>query len=237
MARPRLLLVAGISELEWQIRPQLEEWAETAAFDPPGIGASPGEWSIEASVARALAEVKGRGWEDYVLVADGWGCWYVPGILAAGSDRVRGFALGHAALSTRMTGERPPWNAAVWEVLASTLKQGREAFARFAIPQFTRDGINEAVAGEMVERIPIPVFEAFMRTGQNIEHDLEAALRPLDIPLLLVQHRDCLLFSDEGYADAVAAFPRAKTAATEKTCSADPAFADALKRFCEGLSR
>ena len=31
MTRPRLLLIPASSELEWVIRPQLEEWAEVVA--------------------------------------------------------------------------------------------------------------------------------------------------------------------------------------------------------------
>jgi hypothetical protein len=35
LTRPRLLLVPLITELEWVIRPRLEEWAEVATFDVP----------------------------------------------------------------------------------------------------------------------------------------------------------------------------------------------------------
>ena len=41
MARPRLLLVAEFTELEWAIKPELEEWAEVLSFDPPGVGTEP----------------------------------------------------------------------------------------------------------------------------------------------------------------------------------------------------
>jgi pimeloyl-ACP methyl ester carboxylesterase len=233
--RPRLLLVSGVSELEWQIKPQLEEWAEVATYDPPGVGDSPGEWSIESAVDRGLAEVGERDWDSYVIVADGWGQWYAAGILEARPDSVRGYAVGHAALSHRMTGERAPWNAEVWDALSNLILQGRESFARFAIPQFTRDGIDERLAAEMVERVPMSVFEAMMEAGRTAEYDLDAVLRPLDLPLLFAQHKDCLLFSDDGYADAVAAFPEARTCSMEKTCPASPVFASALREFCDEI--
>jgi hypothetical protein len=35
--QPPLLLIPFTSELEWEIRPQLEEWADVLAFDPPGV--------------------------------------------------------------------------------------------------------------------------------------------------------------------------------------------------------
>lgn len=118
MDKPRLLLVPGISELEWQIKPQLEKWADVASYDPPGVGGSPGEWSIEAAVDRGLKELDQRGWVDYVLVADGWGSAYGVGILQARPEALRGFALGHAALSARMTGDRAPLHGAVWDAPA-----------------------------------------------------------------------------------------------------------------------
>ena len=39
MTRPRLLLVPLLTELEWDpIRAQLEEWADVASYDLPGVG-------------------------------------------------------------------------------------------------------------------------------------------------------------------------------------------------------
>lgn len=111
-------------------------------------------------------------------------------------------------------------------------RTGREQFARFAIAQFTRDGYDEELAAEMLERIPMATLEAMLETGKRVEYDLEALLRPLNMPLLFAQHKDCLLFTDEGYADAVAAFPEARTCSMEKVCAVNPIFADALREFC-----
>ena len=41
MTRPQLLLIPGYSELEWVVQPELEEWAEVAVFDAPGVGGEP----------------------------------------------------------------------------------------------------------------------------------------------------------------------------------------------------
>ena len=235
MDRPRLLLVPGISELEWQIKPQLEEWADVASYDPPGVGESPGAWSLQGSIDRGLQELDERAWDDFVLVADGWGSWYGVGILQARSRSLRGFALGHAALSARMTGERAPLHGAVWDALSNLLREGRESFAPFAVAQFTRDGYSAELATEMLERISMSSLEAMMGAGPQVEYDLEAVLRPLDLPLLFARHEDCLLFSDEGYADAVAAFPEARTCSMEKVCAVNPIFAEALRDFCEEI--
>src|SRR5215208_5051276 len=39
--RPCLLLVPAFTELQWTIKPLLEEWAEVASYDPPGVGSEP----------------------------------------------------------------------------------------------------------------------------------------------------------------------------------------------------
>ena len=36
--RPRLLILPEFTELEWTIIPLLEEWAEVASYDAPGVG-------------------------------------------------------------------------------------------------------------------------------------------------------------------------------------------------------
>ena len=45
--RPRLLLVPSFTELEWGIRPELEEWAEVVSFDCPGVGGNEIPFEIE----------------------------------------------------------------------------------------------------------------------------------------------------------------------------------------------
>jgi hypothetical protein len=235
MDRPRLLLVSGVCELEWQIKPELESWADVISLEPPGVGESPGEWGIDAAGERALELADEAGWSDFVLATDGWGSWYLPGILAMRSEALAGLAVGHAALTNRMEGDRPVRNAAVWAVLAEMIGKGREQFAPFAITQFTSDGIDEPLADEMINRVPIPVFEAMIEEGGAAEYDLRESLKALDVPILLGQHKGCLLYTDEGYEDAVAEFPEARRCATEKMCSADPAYASALREFCEEI--
>jgi hypothetical protein len=46
-----LLLVPSFTELEWEpIRPQLEEWAEVASFDLPGVGDEPGAERLDREI-------------------------------------------------------------------------------------------------------------------------------------------------------------------------------------------
>jgi pimeloyl-ACP methyl ester carboxylesterase len=233
MSRPRLLLVPGISELEWQIKPELEEWAEVASYDPPGVGSNRGEWSIDSCIRRGLEELDRRRWDDYVLVADGWGSWYAVGLFQARPNAVRGFALGHAALSNRMSGDRAPLRGEIWDVLRQLVAQGRDKLSGFAIAQFTRDGYDEKLAAKMLDRIPTPVLTKMLEDGPKMSYDLRSVLRPLERPVLLGKHEECLLFTDEGFEDAVAAFPEARTCSMPKVCAASSVFANELHAYCE----
>ena len=60
--RPQILLVPSWSEVQWTIKPLLEEWADVASYDPPGVGAEPpAESSLpEAVIARGVAEIERR---------------------------------------------------------------------------------------------------------------------------------------------------------------------------------
>src|SRR4051794_28953230 len=107
MSRPRLLLVAEFTELQWSIKPLLEEWAEVLSYDLPGIGAEPlpagirdvGELTREIGVEHGLEKIVQAGWGRCFLVADGWGVANAVAIAAARPGAVAGLALGHAALS------------------------------------------------------------------------------------------------------------------------------------------
>ena len=67
--RPQLLLIPLTTELEWVIKPELEEWADVATFDVPGVGKEPPVEPLDyvAIVDRALAELDRRGWTSCVL--------------------------------------------------------------------------------------------------------------------------------------------------------------------------
>ena len=101
MARPRLLLVPEFTEVEWsQIRPQLEEWADVASFDPPGVGDEPPSETFdrEAVVRRGLDEVDRRGWEHFFVASDSWGIASATRLAVARPEAIDGLALGHAKL-------------------------------------------------------------------------------------------------------------------------------------------
>jgi len=73
IVKPRLLLIPEFTELEWEdIRPRLEEWAEVASFDPPGVGDEPRAERLDRQVivSRGLQELNRLAWERYFLATD-----------------------------------------------------------------------------------------------------------------------------------------------------------------------
>jgi pimeloyl-ACP methyl ester carboxylesterase len=250
--RPSLLLVPSFTELEWGIKPSLEEWADVATFDAPGVGDSKLPLDVEFDPSRAtellsrwrdaaaqlgLDEIDRRGWDEFVVVTDSYGSAAAVRIAARRRDSVLGLALGHASLSHSTEGERAPERAGTWDAMVQLARQGSEAFVRYGIAQMTRGGIDEQTAEQMVARFPdmdlvTAMAEALGQEPEPIGDDLAA----IDAPLLLAKHEGCLGSTDEGFEDVVAAFPDAETVICPEMCASSPAFAEALRGFCERIA-
>jgi pimeloyl-ACP methyl ester carboxylesterase len=235
MARPRILLIPNLTELEWLIKPQLEEWAEVASFDAPGIGDEPRPERLDrdAIVQRALVELERSRWESCFIAADSWGNATAVHAASAWPGRVVGLALGHARLSNRTDGERPPVNRVVWEAMGQLIQNDYRAFVRYGLTQLTQGSIGDELADRMLERVPMDLaqiaFESMLAQPEPIEDEL----RRLNVPLLFAKHEGCLSATEEGFEDAVAAFPGARSFAVPDAPSVSPAFAEALRSFCE----
>lgn len=234
MPRPRILLVPEFTELTWTIKPALEEWADVASFDPPGIGAEPGTVGRESVIRRGLRMLDELGWEEYFLAADFWGNASAIAIAADRPAAVRGLALGHATLSFRRAGARPPINAEVHAALSQLILQDAESFIRHGIVQATQGSVDEELAGRMVERFPKDSMEAGW-DALTEELDFEEEFRSLavDTPLLLGRHHECLMSTEEGFEDAAVAFPDALTVITPQACCAAPDFAVSMRALCD----
>jgi pimeloyl-ACP methyl ester carboxylesterase len=234
MARPRILLVPSLTELEWLIKPQLDEWAEVAAFDAPGVGAEPRPDQLDrkAIIRRALVELDRRGWDACFIAGDSWG--NATAVRAANDwrGRVIGMALGHARLSDRTDGERPPVNSVVWDAMGQLLQSDYSAFIRYGLTQLTQGSIGDELAKRMLERIPMDVAQTAFETILSDEGGIQDSLRELDAPLLFAKHEGCLSATEEGFEDAAAAFPDARTVSVPEAPTVSAEFASALRSFC-----
>lgn len=232
MERPRILLVPSSTELEWRIRPQLEEWADVATYDAPGVGDEPPVDAPPpaAAVERGLAEVDRRGWDRYVVVGDEFGAFNAARLAAARPSAVQALALGHPALSLRTEGPRAPINDQVREALVQVLRVDYRSYAR-ALTQVTRGAYDDEAAERYVARVPWQVERVQIGSFFESAPQLEELIGSLDAPLLLVEHRDCAMWTPEAFEDVKEAFPRARTGRVDVKPSASPDFAEMMREF------
>jgi pimeloyl-ACP methyl ester carboxylesterase len=239
MSRPQLLLVPEFTEVAWTIRPRLEAWANVAAYDPPGVGDEPLPPDPELGLTheliaqRGLDELDSHGWERVVVAADGWGIATAARIAHARPQAMAGMALGHARLTYRRHGDRPTTSAGVWEAMTQLLRQDHDAFIRHGIAQATGGSISEAVAERMLKRFPRELLVDGWERITDEDDRFGELLQEVDCPLLLAKHEGCLMSTEEGFADAVAAFPQARTISVPEAPEASPEFAEALRDFCQ----
>jgi hypothetical protein len=236
--RPHVLLVPTLTAIEWRITPEVGEWAEVASYDVPGVGDEPRpeRFDLDSLVDRGAAELDRLGWERFVVVGDEHSVFPAVGIAAARADGLAGVALGHASLSYERKGDRAPIRGELMSAMNQLAERDYRSFAR-ALTQLTQEGIDEATADEYIQRVPQEITLGYlpqvMRLASEVE--VEKTLRELDPPLLFAKHEDCLAWTDEGFEDAVAAFPEAVTMTTKEKPSASPLFVAALREFCAGL--
>jgi hypothetical protein len=241
--RPRLLLVPEFTELTWTIKPQLSEWAEVVSYDPPGVGdeplpaGDPAGMTRDVVIDRGLEKLDAAGWDRFFILADGWGNAAAAGIAAARHSSVMGMALGHAALSASREGERPAINAAVYDAMTQLLRQDREAFIRYGIAQSTAGSVSDELAQRMIDRFPKDLVLVGWERWTAEDEGFGEILKELDVPLLLAKHDGCLMSTEEGFEDAVAALSPERTVSVPSAPSTSEEFAVAVREFCEDVSQ
>jgi pimeloyl-ACP methyl ester carboxylesterase len=235
MARHRLLLVPWLSELEWGIRSLLEEWAEVSSFDAPGVGSGspPTETTREEIAKRGSEELDRLGWDRCTVVADEFGVGTAVALAGRRPEVISGLALGHACLSHGLGGDRPPINPSVYEAFIQTGRTNFRTFARH-LTQVSQGGYDDELADRWVRRVPTQIALSYYDSVTSAERPFGELLEDLDIPLLFGRHEGCIMFTPEGFADAVKAFPRAETVSDQIKPTASERFAAALRSFCEG---
>ena len=231
-----------LTEVEWMIRPLLEEWAEVASYDAPGVSDEPPveDPGSEATARRGLAEADARGWDSFIVVADEFGVAAASHLAVAAGDRLRGIALGHARVSNAVDGPRPALNREVLHGLKSLLRTDPRTFVRqlFKLTggEQTQGGYGESIADEWLRRVPMEVAAPFYEARVEEGAAMGERLATLDLPMLLAQHRGCLLFTAEGFDDAVAALPDAHVYRCDEKPSTSAEFVPVLREFCGTMS-
>jgi pimeloyl-ACP methyl ester carboxylesterase len=238
VTRPRILLVPGITELEWRIKPLLEEWADVASFDAPGVGEEPppSSYEAEAIVERGLEEISRRGWDSAVVAGDEVGTAIAVRLASGNPERVDALVLGHACLNFRRRGERPAVGEDISAALTQIVQTDFRAYAR-ALTQVTQSAYDDEMAEEFMRRVPQDAARQYLVNvlARDEHHDMEDELKSIEAPLLLAQHKGCLMWTAEGFEDCAKALPQARTSSFEIKPSASPEFAETLREFCEDV--
>jgi pimeloyl-ACP methyl ester carboxylesterase len=242
VTRPRILLCPQFTEVEWVIAPELEDWAEVATFDAPGVGDEPmpggdiRKLTREVIVDRGLEEVDERGWDWFFVAGDALGTATAVRLARRRPESIVGLALGHASLSYETEGERAAINGEVQAAMGQLLRNDYESFVRYGITQMTQGTFDEEVAQRMIDRFPaMDIAAAVWDAIHELDEPVGEMLRELDKPLLLAEHDRCIVHTAEGFQDAVKAFPQARAVTCELGPSTDPAFVAALKDFCDDV--
>jgi pimeloyl-ACP methyl ester carboxylesterase len=238
MNRPRLLLVPQLTELEWVIKPELEEWAEVASYDAPGVGAEPraAEFSSNLVALRGIDELDRRGWDRCVVVADEFGVAAAAHLAALKPDIVQAMALGHARLSNGLEGERASLNREVHAGLIALIRADPRTFVRqlFRLTggETMEGGYGDDLVDSYLERVPVEQLLQFWESRPEEGDLIGEQLRGIDVPMLLAQHKGCLLFTDAGFDDATEAFPHAHATSVGDKPSTSKEFTALLEAFC-----
>lgn len=194
----------------------------------------PPNFDRELVVERALREVENRSWDSYFVVGDAWGTATAVRVAAARPEPVLGLALSHASLSYHREGPRPAVSKEVTAAMTQLLRSDYDSFVRFGMTQFTQGAFDEETSERIVARFP-PMEIASRVWESNVDRvePIGELLAQLDLPILLVKHEGCLVFTAEGYEDAVRALPEASRTSVGRAPSASDEFAAALRDFCE----
>jgi hypothetical protein len=238
----QLLLVPTLTDMEWVIKPRLEEWAEVASYDAPGIGTEPpvDDFGAKAVARRGLAELERRGWDRFVLVADEFGLPAASHIATAAKPRLQALVLGHGRLSNSTDGPRPAINIEVLNAIRTLMRTDPRSFVRQMFKMTAGEGLvggyGDDLVDEYMRRVPLELGVPAFDTAAADEEGLAERLADVDVPVLLAQHKGCLMFTDEGFEHAAAAFPDATVVRCTEKPSTSEEFVGALREFCAALA-
>jgi hypothetical protein len=229
--RARILFVPIFAAFE--ARPfaqQAAEWAEVESFDSPGTGARRDEepGSVEDVAAAGSERLDQLGWERAVVVCDSHA--QGAGIeLALRDPRVAGIGISHAAVRYSTEGERAPLNPAVYAAAAQLLDSDLRSFGR-ALTQLTQGKFDEEWVDDFLATVPRRTAQ--VRASQLDGHELVARLTGTELEVVLGCHVGCLMWSREGFDDAVAAVPGAVPVECESVPLSDEGFVVAMRELC-----
>ena len=230
MSRRRLLYVPIAAALEVERFLAAVDWAEVASFDVPGAGARkaspPG--GVAGAVAAALERLDELGWERCGVVCDSHGQAAAVELALSHPGRVEAICIGHAAAGYTHTGPRAALNPPIHDAARQLLEPDFRSVGR-AVTQLTQGIADEATVDAWIAAVPQETAKHILLELSEAEPALATRLRNAEMPVVLGRHKGCVMWTEEGFADAAAALPRAHSVVCEGAPTQDPAFLAAAR--------
>jgi len=198
----------------------VSDWAEVASFDVPA----------ERAAQAACARLDELGWDDCTLVVDGYAQALGVEIALQDPARIRAVAVGHAAPRFNIQPPRPALHPDVVAVASRLLESDYMAFWR-AVTQLTQGGMPDAWVERWAASVPEERARAVFFGIAETEPPACELLADFDGQLVLAQHVDCVLWTAEGFEDAVATLPHARVVRCKEIPVFDAAFGEALREL------
>jgi hypothetical protein len=119
--------------------------------------------------------------------------------------------------------------------MGQLIKNDYAGFVRAGLTQLTQGSIADELGKQLLERVPMHIAQAAYENIMSDTESIEPLLRDLDVPLLFAKHEGCIASTEEGWEDAVAAFPSAVKISVSQDPAVSAEFAEALRSFCNDV--
>jgi hypothetical protein len=226
----RLFLVPIAAAFEADRMAERVDWAEVASCDSPGAGGARDEApnGVQGVVEAAIARLDDLGWDQCCLVGDSHGQAAAIELALSQPERFTGVCISHAAAHYRLVGDRPAMTPAVHDAALQLLDTDYRSFAR-AITQLTLGLADDEWVERWAAEVPQRAAKSIFGDLSERQPDLVSRLAASDLPVVLGQHKGCVMWTPEAFADACAAVPNARIARCDGIPVMEAPFLDAVR--------
>jgi pimeloyl-ACP methyl ester carboxylesterase len=235
--RTRLFYVPIAAAFEAERVADRADWAEVESCDSPGAGGSRGTdpCGVRGVVEAALTRLDELGWESYGVIGDSHGQAAAIEVALARPERVTGVFISHAAARYELSGDRPAMTPAVHDAAQQLLETDYRSFAR-AVTQLTLGLADDEWMERWLAEVPQHVAKSILGDLRDRTPELVARLAEADLPVVLGQHKGCLMWTPESFADACAAVPNARVIRCEGIPVQEAPFLDAVRELASRVA-
>ena len=233
----RLFLVPMAAAFEAERMAARVDWAEIASCDTPGAGGARDEApnGVQGAVDATLARLDELGWDQCCLISDSHGQAAAIEVALAQPERFTSVCISHAAARYELGGDRPAMTPAVHDAALQLLETDYRSFAR-AITQLTLGLADDEWVERWIAEVPQHVTQSIFGDLSERQPELVSRLADADFPVVLGQHKGCVMWTPEAFEDACAAVPNARVARCDGIPVLEAPFLDAVREVASGVA-